>query len=78
MMIQGKSSVKNTSVRKKHSARETKRHTNVIKLKEEALRRKYPVGCTAKTRGHGKSLPSRTPYGIKDRSPIVGCQEMKE
>lgn len=52
-MIQRKSSRKNTSLKKKkkkkHSARRTKRHTDVIILKEgEALRRKYPGGCAEK------------------------------
>lgn len=35
--------------KKKHSARRTKRHTDVIILKEgEPLRRKYPGGCAEK------------------------------
>lgn len=42
-MIQGKSSLENTSL---SSASKTKRHTNAIK--EEALRREYPVGRSEK------------------------------
>ena len=42
-MIQGRSSLENTSF---SSASKAKRHTNAVK--EEALRREYPVGRTEK------------------------------
>lgn len=47
-MTLGKGSTASTSVRKKHSARETKGHMNVIQVKEEGFKVRYPVGCTKK------------------------------
>lgn len=81
-MTLGKGSTASTSVRKKHSARETKGHMNVIQVKEEGFKVRYPVGCTKKKKSEDmtarKLLSSRMPYGLKDRSPLAGSKEMKE
>lgn len=73
-MIQGKSSLENTSL---SSASKTKTHTNAIK--EEALRREYPVGRTenrSRTWQPGSHC-LQEPCGIEDRNPVTVCQEMK-